>query len=52
MTGREVASLIDGRMNAGSHTVRFDASNLSSGVYIYVMQSNGVRLTNKMTLIK
>jgi hypothetical protein len=52
MTGREVASLIDGRMNAGEHTVRFDASNLSSGVYIYVMQSNGVRLTNKMTLIK
>ncbi len=52
MTGREVASILDGRMNAGEHTVRFDASALSSGVYIYVMQSNGVRLTNKMTLIK
>jgi len=52
LTGREVASLIDSRMSAGEHTVTFDASKLSSGVYIYVMVSNGVRLTNKMTLIK
>lgn len=52
LTGREVASLIDGRMSAGEHNVTFDATQLSSGVYIYVMVSNGVRLTNKMTLVK
>lgn len=52
MTGREVATLVNSRMNAGQHTVSFDASNLSSGVYIYTLHSNGVRLTNKMTLIK
>ncbi|MEQ8523195.1 T9SS type A sorting domain-containing protein [Gracilimonas sp.] len=52
MTGREVATLVNSRMSAGDHTVSFDASNLSSGVYIYMLQTNGVRLTNKMTLIK
>lgn len=52
LTGREVASLVDSRLNAGDHNVTFDASNLSSGVYIYILQSNGIRLANKMTLIK
>ncbi|GAB5408086.1 MAG: hypothetical protein BalsKO_04510 [Balneolaceae bacterium] len=52
LTGREVASLVDSRLNAGDHNVTFDASNLSSGVYVYILQSNGIRLANKMTLIK
>ncbi|MFV1883706.1 MAG: T9SS type A sorting domain-containing protein [Balneola sp.] len=52
LTGREVASLVNSRMSAGEHTVTFDASNLSSGVYIYILQTNNVRLTNRMTLIK
>ena len=30
MTGREIATLVNGRMNAGAHTVTFNASNLSS----------------------
>ncbi len=52
MTGREVATLANGRFAAGTHTATFDASNLASGVYLYSLQANGVRLTNKMTLIK
>ena len=52
LTGREVASLVNSRMSAGEHSVTFDASNLSSGVYLYVLQANNIRLTNKMTLIK
>lgn len=52
MTGREVATLANGRFTAGTHTATFDASNLASGVYLYSLQANGVRLTNKMTLIK
>lgn len=52
ITGREVATLVNNRENAGDHTVTFDATNLASGVYIYTLQANGIRLTNRMTLIK
>ncbi len=52
MLGREVAVLIDGPMPAGAHRVTFDASNLSSGVYIYRLQSAQGVLTRKMVLIK
>lgn len=52
MLGREVANLIDGFRSAGQHTVTFDAARLSSGTYIYMLEANGVKLTNKMTLIK
>lgn len=52
MAGREVATLVNNRMSAGEHTVNFDASNLASGVYIYALNVNGMRLTNRMTLIK
>ena len=34
--GRPVATLLSGKpLNAGTHTVRFDASSLASGVYLY-----------------
>ncbi|MEX0858087.1 MAG: T9SS type A sorting domain-containing protein [Balneolaceae bacterium] len=53
ITGREVVSLVNNeRLSAGNHTVTFDASNLASGVYIYALDVNGLRLTNRMTLIK
>lgn len=52
MAGREVATLVNSRMSAGEHTVNFDASNLASGVYIYALNVNGLRMTNRMTLIK
>lgn len=52
MTGREVATLVNTRMNAGEYTATFDASNLASGVYLYSLETNGLRLTNRMTLIK
>ena len=50
--GREVATLVNGFKNAGQHTVSFDASNLASGTYIYILQAGNTRLVNKMTLIK
>lgn len=60
MAGREVAALVNQNQAAGFHTISFDASYLSSGVYIYRLlgtSSSGTagdqfKLTRKMTLIK
>lgn len=53
ISGREVASILsEQQLNAGTHTFTFDASNLSSGIYFYRMNSNGVQMTRKMTLLK
>lgn len=40
--GQEVATLVDRDMNAGTHKVNFDASNLASGVYIYRIYVKGI----------
>ena len=50
--GRRVATLIDGKRSAGAHTVNFDASRLSSGVYLYRLQTSQVTKTRKMMLVK
>lgn len=50
--GQEVATLINERMSGGSHTVAFDASRLSSGMYIYRLQAGNHVQTRKMVLIK
>lgn len=52
MLGQSVALLVNDQKTAGSHTVRFDASDLSSGMYFYQIQSAGFSETRKMTLIK
>jgi len=52
MTGRRIAVLAQGNQAAGAYTYDFDASSLSSGVYMYRLQSAGTVLTRKMTLIK
>jgi hypothetical protein len=50
--GQEVARLADGELTAGNHEVKFDASRLSSGVYIYKLQANDFSSSKKMMLIK
>lgn len=50
--GREVATLINKDMNAGSYTADFDASSLSSGVYFYKLTSGSFTDTKKMMLVK
>jgi len=53
ITGRKVATLVNGRQTAGAQEVRFDASSLASGVYIYRLQTtSGTTLSKKMILIK
>jgi len=52
MMGREIKTLLKQKLTAGKHTVQFDASGLSSGVYLYRMTTNSITLTKKMLLIK
>ncbi len=51
-TGRSVAVFADGVEPSGRHSVRFDASGLPSGLYVYRLQAGGAALTRKMTLIR
>ena len=50
--GREVATLVNEVKNAGSYTVDFSASNFTSGVYFYKLETNGLSDIKKMMLIK
>ena len=50
--GQRVAQLINSRQTAGNHEVRFNASQLSSGVYFYRLRTNSTVKTGKMMLIK
>ncbi|MFV1884818.1 MAG: T9SS type A sorting domain-containing protein [Balneola sp.] len=52
LLGQEVATLVNDRLNSGSHTFNFDASRLASGVYIYRLQAGENVQTKKMMLIK
>jgi hypothetical protein len=50
--GDVVATLVDKAQDAGAYSVPFNSSNLPSGHYYYVLQSNGERLVRGMTLTK
>ncbi len=52
LTGRMVAQLVDGTREAGQHEVTFDASDLSSGVYIYQLEAGDYHAIGKMVLMK
>jgi hypothetical protein len=50
--GQEVATVVDGVMKAGRHTVSFNASKLASGVYLYQMKTGSFTSLKKMLLTK
>ena len=52
LLGQEVKTLVNGFKTAGSYTINFDASNLSSGIYLYKIETNNFTQTRKMTLLK
>ncbi|MBX2820850.1 MAG: T9SS type A sorting domain-containing protein [Rhodothermaceae bacterium] len=52
MMGREVANLVQGVLNAGTHEVVFDASGLPSGTYLYKLDTPARSFTQKMLLLK
>ena len=50
--GNEVASLVNEMQEAGSYTIKFDASNLPSGIYFYTLASGSFMNTKKLILLK
>jgi len=52
LLGNTVAVLAEGFREAGSHSVQFDAKDLSGGVYFYELNAGSFRDVKKLTLIK
>ena len=52
LLGRTVATLVEGPMEAGVHTIRFDAEGLPSGVYLARLQAGASVMTRKMVLLR
>jgi hypothetical protein len=50
--GREVATLVNGWRDAGTHRVTFDASGLPSGVYFARLEAGEQTLVQKIALVK
>jgi hypothetical protein len=51
-SGREVATLVEGKLPAGKHEVVLDASPFSSGVYFYRLQAGEFSQTRRLMLVK
>lgn len=52
MSGRKVATLVDGCRDEGRHEVTFDGTGLAAGVYFYRMETGEFIATGKMVLLK
>jgi len=50
--GQEIAHLISGPFAAGHHVTRWNASQVSSGVYLVKMDANDISITRKITVLK
>lgn len=52
VNGREVASIINGTMAAGSYSFQWDGRNFSSGIYFYSLSAGNFKETKRMMLVK
>ncbi len=52
MLGREVESLVNQQITSGTYEVNWNASNFSSGIYLYKLETNDFQIVKKMSLIK
>jgi photosystem II stability/assembly factor-like uncharacterized protein len=50
--GKEISTLVNDELNAGSYAADFNATSLSSGIYFYILKSGKFTETKKMILIK
>lgn len=52
LTGNLVKTLVNERVEAGYHSIEFNASELPSGVYFYQLSGGGRQIVKKMMLLK
>lgn len=52
ITGQKVATIFEGPQTAGYHSVKFDASHLASGMYLYRINAGRFSSVKKLLLIK
>ena len=52
LLGKEIATLVNQKLNPGSYELTFDAGNIPSGVYFYRLEAGDYMETRKMLLIK
>lgn len=52
VVGREVATLLNEKLSAGSYTVKFETGGLASGIYFYRLTAGKFIETKKMSLLK
>ena len=52
VTGRKIATIVDGFRNAGHHSISFNGSSLASGIYLYRIRSDESVQIKKMMLVK
>jgi hypothetical protein len=52
LLGREVATLVNENVEAGSYEVKFNASGLASGMYMYRLTSGGRSISKRLLLAK
>jgi len=52
VAGQKIATLANGHMNVGTHSIVWDAAGFSAGVYFYTVKAGEFTKTMKMTLLK
>jgi flagellar hook assembly protein FlgD len=57
LLGRDIKTLVNSFQNAGGHSIVWDATDnsdkpVSSGIYSYKMESNGMSFQKKMMLVR
>ncbi|MCK4815513.1 T9SS type A sorting domain-containing protein, partial [bacterium] len=52
LLGQKVATLVSGKQSAGHHQVEWNAGDLPSGVYYYILKAGGFHDVKKMVLLR
>ncbi len=52
INGQLVKELVDGKIQAGNHSIYFNATDLNSGIYFYTLETVSTKLSKKMLFVK